>query len=335
MRHFSFTGFVVDYAIAALAWLVVRRAETSMRNAIVIAIVLRAFFLFAEPLLSGDVWRYMWDGRTLASGRNPYASLPDDPRVNHRDIATIYPPHAELVFAIAHNLVAWRLVLLAADLAVIAMLRRGRLAYATFPPLIFEGAWSAHIEVLAAMLLFIAWRKRSGAAAAMAVGMKVIPIAAVPVLFLGATRRTRFALAFLLVLLIPVVPFAMIGPVMPGMRDYATRWIFNSPLYSLLAIVCSNYTTRAVLGVCAVIGIAIATKRRSIQGAIGALLICSPAIHPWYWLAFAPFANGIWLALALCAPFSYLLYDGASPLLVFALCYALPLSQLRGSDPGN
>jgi hypothetical protein len=324
--HFGFRGFVIVYAITALVWLVVRRADVSLRNAILIAIVLRAMFLFAEPRLSGDVWRYLWDGRTLASGHDPYASLPDDQRVNHRDIATIYPPHAELLFGVVHNLVAWRLLLLAADLLVIAMLRRGRLAYATFPPLLFDGAWSAHIDVLAATLLFVAWRKRSGSAAAAAVGMKVIPIAAVPLLWLTSTRRARFAIVFLLVLLAPVLPFLLAGPLMPGMRDYATRWIFNSPLYSLIAIAFSNYTTRAILGVCAVVGIALATKRRSMNGTIGALLLCSPAIHPWYWLTLAPFASGVWLGFALCAPFSYLLYEGASPLLVFVLCYGVPLA---------
>jgi hypothetical protein len=34
------------------------------------------------------------------------------------------------------------------------------------------------------------------------------------------------------------------------------------------------------------------------------------------------------LALALCAPFSYLLYAGVSPWVVAGLCYALPLGAL-------
>jgi hypothetical protein len=31
-----------------------------------------------------------------------------------------------------------------------------------------------------------------------------------------------------------------------------------------------------------------------------------------------------WIGFALCAPFSYLLYDGAPKWLVYALCYGLP-----------
>jgi hypothetical protein len=362
MARFGFRGFVVAYVVAAAAWLLIRRASASLGATIAVAIVLRAIFLFAEPRLSADIWRYMWDGRTLAAGRDPYARLPDDARINHPEIPTIYPPHAELAFALAHNVLLWRLLLLAADLTVIAMLRRGRLAYATFPPLLFEGAWSGHIEVLAAMLLFLAWSKRSGAAAAAAVGTKLIPIAAVPALFLRATNRWRFALVFAIVLVVPFVPFAIAGPLMPGMHAYAMRWVFNSPLYTAMFAALerlvvaahlkaaftsvkdslhleaiapfvyfhlyTDYLTRVLLGVTAAIGITVATKRRSIAGSVGALLLCSPAIHPWYWLVIAPFASGVWLALALCAPFSYLLYDGANAWLVFALCYALPLIAL-------
>jgi hypothetical protein len=35
------------------------------------------------------------------------------------------------------------------------------------------------------------------------------------------------------------------------------------------------------------------------------------------------------LAFALCAPFSYLLYAHAPALLVYALCYGIPLVTLR------
>jgi len=74
------------------------------------------------------------------------------------------------------------------------------------------------------------------------------------------------------------------------------------------------------------------------------LIICSPAIHPWYWIVLTPLclqaglrtsddgesgkAAGVATALQLCAPFSYLLYGGAHTLLVFALSYGPPLALL-------
>ena len=348
------------YAVAAAAWLVLRRARTSFREAVVIAIVLRAMFLFAQPQLSGDVYRYMWDGNELAHGRNPYARAPiGEPRINHPEIPTIYPPHAELLFAAAHSLPLWRLLLLACDLATLWLLpRRFALAYATFPPLLFEGAWSAHVEVVAALLLLVALQRRSGAALGAAIGVKVIPIAALPAL--AHKNGARFLLACLLVLVIPAIPFVIAGPIMPGMHDYAMRWIFNSPAYDLVfsivdhvplkawwtAIkdplhleavsgwvyrhVYADFVTRALLALIAIVFI---VRSRRASSAIASLLLCSPAIHPWYWIVAVPCAMveraNFVIALALCAPFSYLLYAGASKWIVYALCYALPIALLR------
>lgn len=328
--------------------------------------------LIPQPFLSGDVYRYLFDGRTLAAGHNPYAAFPDDPRVNHPEIRTIYPPHAEILFAIFHRLTLWRLALILAELATLFLLRdRGALAYATFPPLIFEGIWSAHVEVVAALLLAVAYFRNSAIAAACSVGTKVIPIAAVPSLLTRAPNRVRWSLIFALVLIAPAIPFIAGGHFMEGMRDYATRWVFNSPAYSLTfsaidslhvaehlknawtaikdplhleAIapfvyrhLYADFITRCMLGVIALIGIA---KARTPHAAIGILLLCSPAIHPWYWIVLVPLAiasDSRWIFVALCAPVSYLLYDGAPAAIVFAACYLTPLllSALASSSAGS
>ena len=337
-----------------------RRGRLPFAQTVAIAIVLRAMMLIPEPALSGDVYRYLFDGRTLASGHNPYAAFPDDPQVNHPKIRTIYPPHAELLFALFHRLTLWRLALLLAELATLYLLRdRGALAYATFPPLMFEGIWSGHVEVVAALLLAVAYFRNSAAAAACSVGTKVIPIAAVPSLLLRAPNRLRWTLIFALVLVAPATPFLATGHFMEGMRDYATRWIFNSPAYSLtfwlvdslhlaehlkdawtaikdplhLEFIApfvyrhlyADFITRCILGVLALTGIALV---RTPHAAIGILLLCSPAIHPWYWLVLVPLAiafDSRWIFPALCAPFSYLLYDGVAAWAAFGLCYLTPL----------
>lgn len=343
-----------------------RRATLPFAAIVMIALVLRAPLMTSESLLSNDVYRYLWDGHALRSGVNPYAHAPNDPRINHPEIPTIYPPHAEALFVLAPNLFTWRLVIVAFDLLAIFLLRgrpRVALAYATFPLLLFEGTWSGHVDAVAATFVLLAFLRDSGASAAAAVGVKVIPIAAVPALFLRSSRRGRFAIAFAAVLALPAIPFLIAGPLMPGMRDYATRWIFNSPLYELVFRVVdqiplkewwtsikdplhleiisdwvyrhvyTDFVTRCVMGLIAVTLIAI--HRRHAARCVAILLLCSPAVHPWYWLVVAPialFEESTWIWFALCAPASYLLYGGAAPLVVFALCYALPLTaRLRPS----
>ena len=355
-RQYGFRGFVAIYCVAVAAWLPLVRRTLPLAATITIAIVLRALFLFHEPALSGDVYRYLSDGRVSASGGNPYTYLPSDPRVNHPEIRSIYPPHAQLLFAVVHELTAWRLLIIAADVACIVLLRRGgALAFAACPLVIVEGAWSGHIDALAAVLLAFAFTRRSSLAAGFAVGLKVIPLAAIPMLF----RRRMPPLAFFAALLLPVLPF-LGGPIMPGFREYATRWIFNSPLYDLVFAIVSrvptkelwthhplrfelvsdfvyrhvypDFITRAILGVVALAAIVIARRGTT---AIAALLLCSPAIHPWYWLTLVPLAlmeRSRWLYVAVVMPLSYLLYAGVPAWIVYA-CSALSALVISRCSP--
>lgn len=352
MARFGFRGFVALYLVAALAWLPLVRRSLPLGITVVIAVSLRALLLFHEPFLSGDVYRYLSDGRVSANGGNPYAYTPTDARINHPEIRSIYPPLAQLLFRAVHDLTAWRLLLIAADLAAIVLLRRhGALAYATCPLVLFEGAGSAHIDLLAGVLLVFALTRRSAIAAGLASGLKIIPAAALPMLLRlhrDAKSRARFLVTLGLTLLLPILPF-LGGPIMPGFRDYATRWIFNSPLYDGVRAVVEriptktiwthhplrfelvsdfvyrhlypDFLTRAILGILAVGAILLARRATT---AVAALLLCSPAIHPWYWLTIVPTAiieRSAWLYVALLMPVSYLLYDGVAGWVVYAVTY--------------
>ena len=363
--RYGFTGFVALYLAAALMWLPLVRRSLPLAITIVIAVSLRALLLFHEPFLSGDVYRYLSDGRVSASGGNPYAYTPTDPRINHPEIRSIYPPLAQLLFRAVHDLAAWRLLLIAADVAVIVLLRRhGALAYATCPLVLFEGIGNGHIDLLAGALLAFALLRRSMIAAGLSVGLKVIPMAALPALL----RRQRRPLTLGLTLLLPFLPF-LGGPIMPGFRDYATRWIFNSPLYDVVRAIVEHiptktiwthhplrfqflsdfvyrhiypdFVTRAILAIIAFGAILMA---RRVTSAVAALLVCSPAIHPWYWLTIVPSAlieRSRWLYVAMLMPLSYLLYDGVAPRIVYALYATSALSALvirrfrpsRGDSP--
>ncbi len=138
-----------------------------------VALAMRAMTLFASPLLSTDVYRYVWDGRVQMAGINPYRYLPaaaelaflrDDavyPNINRASYApTIYPPAAEGIFALAAvaapGVLGMKLVMLAFDvlaLGTLAWLLRvaGRapaelLIYAWLPLPVWEFAGSAHVD---------------------------------------------------------------------------------------------------------------------------------------------------------------------------------------------
>ena len=249
MARFGFKGFVAVYLVAALAWLPLIRRFLPLGITIAIAVLLRALLLFHEPFLSGDVYRYLSDGRVSASGGNPYAYTPTDARISYPEIRSIYPPLAQLLFRAVHDLTAWRLLLMAADVAAIVLLRgHGELAYATCPLVLFEGVGNGHIDLLAGVLLAFALTRRSGVAAGLASGLTIIPVAALPALLRlhrDARSSVRFLVTLGLTLLLPILPF-LDGPIMPGFRDYATRWIFNSPLYDGVRAIVERVPTKTI-----------------------------------------------------------------------------------------
>lgn len=231
--------------------------------------------MFAAPDLSGDVWRYLWDGDVSIDGRNPYALPPSDPsleplrsswhgEINHPEIRTVYPPYAQLLFVISAlgggSLWLWRLVLLLVETISIVILHRmspwSALLWAICPLAVWEGFWSAHVDLAAGtailLALFLAARPvSSGVAIGVATGIKLMPAVAVPALFAKSSRPWRHLAAFAITLACSVVPF--VGrPFMAGFGEYARRWSFNGlvydPLVSTIDVLSVDEHLRSVWG---------------------------------------------------------------------------------------
>jgi len=159
------------------------------------AIIFRAIFLFSEPLLSDDVYRFLWDGRLSAHGINPFAYTPAElmydiqpftvpvsnelfQLVNSPDYHTIYPPICQAIFLLAgivfpksifSGIVLIRLFIFAAEIRSLVLIKRLLklenkpsnllFLYALNPLIIIELTGNLHFEAL--MLMFIleaVWR---------------------------------------------------------------------------------------------------------------------------------------------------------------------------------
>jgi alpha-1,6-mannosyltransferase len=147
-----------------------------------IGIALRIYALLFDPLLSSDIFRYVWDGRVQADGINPYRYFPAHdvvahlrdaaiyPGINRPDYAvTIYPPVAEFFFLIvtriAESVNAMRLALLGCEAVSVTLimlfLRRMErpmtrvVAYLWHPLPIWEIANSGHVDALAVTLMLL------------------------------------------------------------------------------------------------------------------------------------------------------------------------------------
>ena len=147
-----------------------------------VAIVLRAYVLLFDPLLSSDIYRYVWDGRVQAAGINPYRYFPADealaflrdgtifPHINRADTAvTIYPPVAQFFFLIVtrigENVTVMRLALLGCEAVTVTMItlllrRMNRpvtrvIAYLWHPLPLWEIANSGHVDALMVALMLL------------------------------------------------------------------------------------------------------------------------------------------------------------------------------------
>lgn len=76
-RH-DFVKFILLYtALFFLSFKLIQQLKVNFKTLVAIGIVLRLLFIIALPNLSQDYYRFLWDGRLIAQGLNPYLHTPD------------------------------------------------------------------------------------------------------------------------------------------------------------------------------------------------------------------------------------------------------------------
>ena len=306
------------YAVAA--WLALcKGARLRLVWILAVGILPRLLLLPSAPRLSEDAYRYLWDGRLVAEGVNPFLHAPDDPslaryhdallgRLNHADVPTIYPPMAQLLFGATARTAAepwaWKALLLLLEavlvLALLALLRaRGApderlLLYLWCPLPIIESFGSGHVDLAGAALMLFALalfeRRRpvwAGTVFAATVLVKYMPLLLLPALL---RRRAFAALAAAAVaggLL--YLPFLDAGSALwTGLTTYLRHWEFNGSVYAVLRpFFATGAAPRAILaGALALASLAIGWRARTVTGAalllLAAWLVASPTVYPWY-----------------------------------------------------
>jgi alpha-1,6-mannosyltransferase len=159
-----------------------------VRFFLIVSVLLRLLLVFAFPGLSDDIYRFVWDGRLLLAGVNPFDQLPsaymagteriaglDEAlyrELNSPDYFTIYPPVCQAIFAgacwlfpqsVVGTSMAMKVVFLFFEIGSICLLvkllryyglpEKNALLYALNPLIILELTGNLHFE--AAMVFFL------------------------------------------------------------------------------------------------------------------------------------------------------------------------------------
>lgn len=261
---------VLFLAFAAFFYAVVacEQAATpvSLRSTLLVAALLRLVLIPLPPTLSDDTLRYIWDGRVVSAGFDPYQLAPEAAELTalrdaswekmpHHQVPTVYPPLALMLFALASQLpwplISIKILLSLIDLLGCALLYRLAqklelpptrvLFYAWNPLLLLETAGMGHVDSLmatlsiAAVLLLAQGRPaRAGAAAAAAVAAKLLPLLALPLWLRRSRPRWIFAAATAALLTAFFLPLALLSGLPRGLWIYGKSWEWNGPLFEPL-----------------------------------------------------------------------------------------------------
>ena len=209
------------------------------------SIFFRLLLLFSIPALSDDFYRFVWDGRLLINGLNPYTILPADfvqsldfqrvisdkaifGKLNSPNYYTVYPPLNQLIFAASawvsqgnlfENILTLRGFILLAEIGIVSVFMKNkhhnRLSFYTFNPLIIiELIGNLHFEGVVISFLFLAYRFRknlyfSAFLFACAVCVKMLPLIFIPLIIkqLGFKKGFVYAILVGIFTLLFFVPF--------------------------------------------------------------------------------------------------------------------------------
>ncbi|HYA12732.1 MAG TPA: hypothetical protein VEF33_00165 [Syntrophales bacterium] len=258
---------------------------------VAVGIILRIVLIPIQPVGSDDWYRYIWDGKVMDEGINPYRYAPANPalaqlrstilpsRINHADMKTIYPPLAEILFYAAYKIdgesfLGLKLLLFIFDLATIlgiflitnklVLNLKNILIYALCPLLLFQFFVDGHadgfgIALLVFSIFFYLDDKKvmSYLFIGLSASIKPISLILVPVLFFhekSFREKIKVVIMSLAILALFYLPFIFSGTPFKALATFSENWTFNGIVFDLLNVfIKDNQRTRMICGILFVI----------------------------------------------------------------------------------
>lgn len=247
-----------SYAIAFGAYFFVCGIENE-RFLVSLGFIARIGLFLTLPILSDDVFRFLWDGLLLKNGIHPFNELPGFyldknlsgldqalfDRLNSKTHFTVYPPINQGIFWLAVTISEnWlvstgiiRLFLLASDIGTLYFLRKllvlkqkpvqWAMLYFLNPLIIIEGVGNLHFEVMVIFFLVTGLYyfeknkvRKSAIQFGLAVGTKLLPLIFLPYFFFREIRIRKIAFSLIAGLVSIATLLPLYSPsFIHGMRD--------------------------------------------------------------------------------------------------------------------
>ncbi len=268
------TLLLLSYLAAFCSYLVLCWLHRDHRSLLYLGIGARLMLFFSMPTLSEDIFRFIWDGRLVLDGIDPYFAPPDslqsfDPELlqelNSPAYHSVYPPLNQGLFTLsaalggssllfATNLL--RGLLLFAEIGSYVLLRKLLIAkgkspdlanwYFLNPLVILEVVGNVHLEGLVIFFLLsgLCFLQKnnpvhSGVGFGLAIATKLLPLLFLPALFFSMKWKKGFLLCSVAVL-VGFLPFLIFPSTssFTGFQQslglYFQKFEFNASVYFLV-----------------------------------------------------------------------------------------------------
>lgn len=255
---------------------------------VVISVLLKIAVIFIPPTGSDDYLRYVWDGKVLANGINPYQYAPSDAALNHLhseklpslvkfpEIKTVYPPAAEIFFCLGYligreSFYGIKFLLLVFELLALfvfwQLLKRLKqppkniLYYALCPLPVFQLFIDAHIDGLGAslLLLFVLFYINrnfllSSFFLGLSICVKPVGLIVIPIIFFhqkGLIKKITASSIPLILCILFYFLFSNTANPLEALSNFTVNWTFNGFIFNIAdSFIKDNQKSRLI---CAII----------------------------------------------------------------------------------
>ncbi len=241
---------------------------------IVAAIILRICVLFIQPTGSDDYYRYVWDGKVLANGINPYQYAPGDSNlsdlhsailpqmVKYPEIKTIYPPLSIEIFYLGYViggesfwgikifLFLFELITLAGIYLILRQIKlpeKYLLIYLLAPLPLFQYLIDAHVDGFGLTFLVFSilfYLKKQTILSSIFIGLSIctkpLGLILLPILFFTEkeikTKIQIIIIPFLVCVLfyLPFIFTVTLSGIFEALGNFTVNWTFNGFAFEIL-----------------------------------------------------------------------------------------------------
>lgn len=250
----------------------IKNTETLKLPLVIIGfgLIFRITLFPAVPTTSDDVYRYLWEGKILAEGHNPFTTAPNDStliplrdgnyyKVTYKDIPAIYPPFSQVVFALGYfikynSVTALKLLYFLCELITLFFLLKLLhlkkknlnyiILYSWLPLSTMEYFINAHLDPIGIMfmVMFIYFTEKdrhilSAISFSFAVLSKLYPVILFPIIIKKFGIKRSFIFLILSFVLITTIYLPFLNwkfSTFSALSNYLSNWEFNGPIYNLL-----------------------------------------------------------------------------------------------------